>query len=911
MLGEFWSRVRFLFVGKRREEVDEEIRFHIERQIEANLAEGMSPEEAGRQAFIAFGGRERAREQCREERPSWGLELLARDLRFAMRGLLRNRGLTTVAVLTLTLAIAANSSIFSLLNQALLRALPVRDPNQLVVFSFAGDTDGHSHSEGGSTPGHRYEFSYPMYRDLRARKDVFSGLIASATAAGGISWDDHSQAIRVEMVSGNYFEVLGVRPALGRLLNAGDETAEGANPVAVLSFNFWKMHLAEAQVVGHTILINGTQFTIVGVVSPAFQSVEWGRGSALFVPVTMQRVLQPEWAALSDRRTYWLQIVGRLRQGVTAVQASAAMNPLFHSLRTQEFTALPDQSANRRHDFVDRSHLNIEGGARGFSPLRDEVRTPLIIIMGMVVLVIAMAVVNVASLLLVRAANRVREFSVRYALGASAPQIVRQLLCEGMLLGIAGAALGLMIAPQALRLLITWMKGRASHDSVFKPTMDWHVFAFTVAAMLAGSVIFSLAPAIQFWNPRLADALKLQTNTNAGGSMRFRRTCVALQIGFSLLLFVGAGMFVRTVHNLRDVDPGFATDHLLTFDVSPELAGYPGEAVAPVEQRLLESIGRLPGIRSVGATNDRDLADDERVGDVYVTGDEGKSGIASVDVELPWVSTHYLQTLEVPLLAGRYFDASDTPTSQRVAIVNESFARHYFSSPQAALGHHVGRPSRPQTTDATIVGVVGDVKHDSVRSSSIAECYTLFQQAEKPTGLTFDARSWQAPDAAVSSIRAAVANIDAKLIVNNVLTMREQIDDNIAPERTIALLATVFGVLAALLAGIGLYGILAYATAQRTREIGIRMALGAQRRSVVGLILRETLILAGCAIAVALPIALLATRAIRGQLFGVSFIEPGVYAAGILMICFVAALAGCLPARRAASIDPARALRTE
>jgi predicted permease len=428
--------------------------------------------------------------------------------------------------------------------------------------------------------------------------------------------------------------------------------------------------------------------------------------------------------------------------------------------------------------------------------------------------------------------------------------------------------------------------------------------------MLAGSIIFSLAPAVQFWNPRLADALKQQANTGIGGSLRFRRTCVALQIGFSLLLMVGAGMFVRTIQNLRNVNPGFATDHLLSFSIAPQLAGYPGPAVAPTELRLIEAIENLPGVRGVAATNDDELRDDERRGDVYVTGYQAKPNEDEFDVELPWVSSGYMQTMGIRLMAGRYFNSADTASSQKAAVVNESFAKHYFANPQAALGHHVGRPRRPKT-DSIIVGVVADVKHSSVKDPPQPTCYTLFQQEEQPNGLFFYVRTWQTPESAVNTIRAAVANIDNKLIVSGVGTLTQQIDENLLGERTIALLALVFGGLAALLAGIGLYGILAYSTAQRTREIGIRMALGARRGSVVRLILRETLILAGCAVGATIPLALLGARAVRSQLFGVSFADPAVYLAGILAICLVAMLAGFLPARRAASINPSRALRTD
>jgi putative ABC transport system permease protein len=909
MVREWLSRFRFFFLGKQRTEVDDEIQFHLERQIEANLAAGMSPAEARRQAAIGFGGRERAREQCREQRPSWRFESLGRDLRYGMRGLWRNPGFTVIALLTLALAIGANSTVFSLLSQALMRALPVQNPEQLVVFSFAGGAPGHTQSEGGNTPGHHYEFSYPLFRDLRDKNTVLSGLIAAAPVSVGVVWNDHAEAVSAEMVSGNYFETLGVRPALGRLFVSSDETTEGANPVAVLSFDYWKTHLAEAPVEGKTLLINGTPFTIAGVAAPGFHSMVWGRMPAVYAPITLQRTVQPDWSYLNDRQAYWIVLTGRLRPGVSVSQAAAAMNSLYLSLRKAEFPFLHDQSEKARHDFIDNAHLNLDAGAKGFSPLRDDVKIPLTIIMGMVLLVVAMAIVNVASLLLVRAAARVREFSMRYALGATSGQILRQLLTEGMLLGFAGAALGLLLVPQALRLLIRWMSGTSSGEPVFSMTLDWRVMAFTIVVTVTGSLLFSLAPAVQFWNPRLADALKQQTSSGMSGSLRFRRTCVALQIGFSLLLIVAAGLFVRTIQNLHKVDAGFATDRLLAFDLAPEMAGYAPAAITPVEQRVLDAIATLPGVKTAGATNDADLRGDDREGDVVVSGytpgpDE------EFDVELPWVSDGYLQTLGVPLVTGRYFSARDTTTSQRIAIVNESFARHFFGSNGAAIGHQVSRPHRP-ATDAVIVGVVKDVKHSTVRDPARPTSYTLFSQAEKPAGLTYYVRTWQPPQAAASSIRAAVTTIDPRLIVRKLATMNDDIDESLLAERTIALLATTFGILATVLAGIGLYGILAYSTAQRTREIGIRMALGARRATVVSLILREVMILAGWAIGVTIPVALLATRAVRSQLFGVSFADPGVYIAGIILICFVAALAGFIPSRRAATVDPTRAMRTE
>jgi predicted permease len=909
-MSEIWARVRFFFTGKRRREVDEEIAFHLEREVEANVAAGMTAGEARRRAMIAFGSRERAREECREERPSWELESVWRDVKYGIRGLGRNPGFAIVAVLTLALAIGLNTTIFSLLDQALLQALPVAHPEQLVVLSFAGNQSGHVHSEGGNTAGHNHEFSYPMYKDLRDKNAVFSGLIAEEPSVAGVTWNNHAESVPAELVSGNYFETLGVQPAVGRLFVASDETAPGANPVVVLSFDYWRTHLGEAPVAGKTLLVNGTPFTVMGVAAPGFHSMVWGQTPDIFVPLTEQKAIEPDWDYLNDHSAYWIHVIGRLRPGMTAAQAQASLNTLFLSLREAEFTLLHDQSAKSRVGFIDKAHINLDAGAQGFSPMRGDVQMPLTIMMGMVLLVIAMAVVNVASLLLVRAAGRSQEFAVRYALGATTGQVLRQLLSEGLLLGLCGAALGLAVAPEALHLLIRWMSGKSTNELPFAATLDWRVLAFTLGVTVLASLLFSLAPMAQFQNPKLAEAMKERGGSGGGRSLKFRRSCVALQIGFSLLLLVGAGLFVRTIENLKHVDPGFATDHLLAFDLDPDLAGYPASGVAPVEQRAIDAIAGLPGVRAVGATNDNDLAGNGIGGDVAASGYTPKPD-EDFDVELPWVSGDYLQTLGVPLLAGRYFNAGDTATSERVAVVNESFVKHFYGGDvRGTLGHVVSRPRKPGT-EATIVGVVRDVKHQSVRDPATATEYTLFQQAPKQAGLTFYVRTWQSSDAAANSIRGAISNIDTKLIVGNPHTMTDEIDENLLAERSIAMLGTVFGALAAVLAGIGLYGILAFSTAQRTREIGIRMALGAQRGTVVRLIVREVMLLAGGAVVVTIPLALLATQAIRSQLFGVSIADPVVYGVGILVICGVAGLAGFVPARRAATVDPARALRND
>ncbi len=830
------------------------------------------------------------------------------NLRYALRQLRKSPGFTITAVLTLALGIGASTAIFTLFDQALLRSLPVKDPQRLVLLQFSGSLVGHLNDQGGDHEGARAYFTYPMYRDLRDKSTAFDGLIATAVGFAGVGWHNSAEAVAAEIVSGNYFDVLGIRPAAGRLFASSDETAPGANPVAVLSFDYWKRRFAEdPTVIGQTITLNGSPFTVVGVTAPGFQSAVWGDRPRVFIPMTMQKTISPN-NDMTDRQSYWLKIIGRLHEGETTKQANASLQPLWHSLREMEFKNLHDQSDRERQKFITASRLTVVDGAKGFSPAREGMEMPLRILMGMVLLLVAMAAVNMASLLLVRAAGRMREFSMRYALGANTGDVVRQLLVEGLLLGAGGAALGLLLAPQMVRLLIYWLSS-TSPDTPFSAQLDSTVLAFALGVTLLVSILFSLAPAVQFLKPNLVDSLKQQSGTGTTGMLKFRRSCVALQIGFSLLLLVGAGLFVRTIQNLRSVDAGFPTDHLLKFYLSPQMAGYQGDAVTAVELRVLDALAALPGVRGAGATNDQELANDGTSGSIDIAGYTPKPD-EDVDAEVPWVSQDYFATMGIRLVAGHGFTKADAAGAQKVSVVNEMFARKYFGSAINALGHHVSRSRRP-LTDTVIVGVVRDIKHASVHDAPTPTVYRPFVQGEQPATLTFYIRTWQTPEAAFNEIRAAVQRIDGKLIVDDMRTLQDDINDTISSERMIALLATVFGALAALLAGIGLYGVLAYSTAQRTREIGIRMALGAQRFTVASLILREVLILSAGTIVITLPLAFLLSRTLRGQLFGVSPADPLVYAGGILIIGITASLAALLPARRAASVEPMKALRTE
>jgi predicted permease len=629
----------------------------------------------------------------------------------------------------------------------------------------------------------------------------------------------------------------------------------------------------------------------------------------VFVPLTAKAIATPRWQDLEDRRSHWITLTGRLKPGMSLQQAQASIDPLWHALRAEEFKTM-DRKERWKKSFLDESHLQLVDGARGFSPLRDQVGTPLLVLMGMVGLLVLMTCINVSSLLLVRAAGRVREISVRYAMGAGRWQIIRQLLAEGILLGLVGGALGLTLAPAVSKLLIHKFMGSEATELPFSYTPDLRILLFAFVLALVVSLAFSLAPALHFLNPDLVSALKQQNRTTSGGRLRFRRILVGAQIALSLLLLVGAGLFARTLRNLQSVDLGFTPEHLLSFSVNPRLAGYQPDQINALNRRVLETLATLPGVRSVAATDDPDLSGDNTNGSVTIEGYNAHDD-ENMQAELPWVTPQYFATMQVPIRAGRIFTDDDSLGKPGVAVVNESFAKHYFGSPQAALGRSVSHGKGDKAGPATIIGVVGDTKHTGVRAPVDRTVYRAMFQSTEPNFITYVLRSWQAPQSTENSIRVAMQQQDSKLALGKVHTMDDLIDDSLSSERIVAFLSVSFGVLAIMLAAIGLYGVLAYSTAQRTREIGIRMALGAQRRSVVSMVLGDVLWMAGISIAVTIPISLALANMVRSQLYGLSAFDPLSLGVGIFVVAIVVLVASMLPARRAASIDPMKALRIE
>ena len=833
--------------------------------------------------------------------------MLLQNVRYALRQLRKYPGFTAIAVLTLALGIGANAAIFSLVDQVLLKQLPVSEPDRLVQLKFVGSDTGHTDSYGGES---ELYFSYPMYRDLRDQNSVFSGMLAVFPTQIGIRWKNTSSLVNSELVSGNYFSVLGVKPALGRLLLPDDSAVGGASPVVVLSYRYWTQHFAaDPAVINQGVLINGNPFTIVGVAQPGFNSVIGGTVPDVFVPITMKAKMTPGWDELEDHRSKWATIIGRLKPGMSVQQAEARITPLWKSLRQTELQSISGKSQRFREQFVQKSYLTLLDASRGFSPFRETMRIPLLILMAMVVLLTLMAVANVGSLLLVRAASRMREMSVRYSLGASRLRVVGQLFIEGLALGLSGGALGMALSPLLAKALIELVNPSVSGSGTsLSPSPDRDVVLFCFVVSVLASVLFSLAPVIQFYRPNVTDALKQQTGTSDVAHARFRRLTVGLQIGLSLVLLVGAGLFSRTLANLKSANVGFLTDHLLTFQLDPRLAGYQPTAVTTLYRRLLDTLASQPGVQSVGMTDSPVLVQWDNTFSIEVPGYQAQEG-ERMSFQWEHVTPAYFSTLRLPVLAGRVFNDADTPTSNKVVVVNESFVHKFFGSAQQALGRTIIVGKGKQSF--SIVGIVKDAKHRSVHDAFLPIFYTPIFQDSEPSAVGVYIRTQQSPEDAASTIRMAVAQIDSKLVVDSLQSLNTGIDSTLTSERLLSFLASSFGIVAAFITAIGLYGVLAYSIAQRTREIGVRMALGATRAAVVQMVLREVLMITGSSIAIALPLAIALASFVKHQLYGVSYTDPRTLIFVVLAMGIVALAAASLPARRAVKVQPITALRYE
>jgi predicted permease len=837
---------------------------------------------------------------------------LFQDIRYALRQLRKSPAFTLTVIVTLALGIGANAAIFTLFDQVLLRMLPVERPQELVRFEWTGGFSGSMSSFGGDA--HNY-FSYPMYKDLRDQNQVFSGMIAAERVQVGVSWHNLAENKETELVSGNYFQMFGLKPALGRLLTPQDDTAKNANPVAVLSYDYWKARFAASpDVVGQTLLINGHPFTILGVAPQNFSSAIGGYRPGVFIPVSMVDIAVP-WAVpghrLDNHQNAWLTLVARLKPGVSTSQAEASLGPLWHSLRAYELTLYKTRTERFKKNFLDNSLLHVKDDSTGFAPGRMELKTPLVILMSMAGLLVAMCAINVATLLLLRASGRAREMSMRYALGAKRSRIISQLLVEGGLLGLAGAAAGLGLAPIVAATLVRWMTNADPGNEPYSTSMDARVLLFTLGLSILASLLFSIAPVLHFIRPDLASSLRQNSGTASKQSQRFRKIAVGAQITLSVLLLGGAGLFVRTLDNLRHQPVGFETARLATFTLEPSNSGYGEDRTPQIVTNALDAVARIPGVTQAAGNTDPDLTGSGTSSNFTFEGHKASED-EDTNFQEPFVTPGFFATMKQPLLVGREFTSADAKGAPKVAVINLVLAKRYYGSAQNALGRQIAEGGGDSIKlDTTIVGVVGDVKHQDLRTDMGPGVYRPYAQMEHPTGVQIYARSDGPPETIEPAIRVAMHQLDSTLVVDGLRTMEAQVDSSASDERALAFLAVGFSVLAMVLAGVGLYGVLAYSTEQRTREIGVRLALGSQRFSVVLLVVREMAIIAAIATAVALPSVVALARLFSSQLYGVTTFDPITLSGAVLLTIGMVAIASALPARRAATVEPMQALRTE
>jgi len=823
------------------------------------------------------------------------------DLRYAVRNLGRTPVFTIVAILSLALGIGANTAIFSLLDQILLRMLPVKNPQELVkLYAMKGVFSGSSRCSSDC-------ISYPAYRELRDRNQVFSGVLGRWPLALSFTDGDRTERVEGELVTGNYFEVLGVQAAIGRTFTQDDDRVVNGHRLVMLGYDFWQRRFGgDPAVLNRRVRVNGQPMTVVGVTQRGFHGVEVGKDADIMVPMMMKPVMTPTWNDLENRRSIWLYAIARLKPGVSKTQADAAMQPVWQPILEADVAANPSASETFRSRYLARK-LVLEDVSKGQSQLRAQFSKPLVVLMAMVGLVLLIACANVANLLLARAASRQKEIAVRLALGASRGRVIRQLLVESTVLAMAGGIAGLAVAAWSGRLLLRFLPDDAA-ARVLSTSPDLRVLAFAFGLSLVTGVLFGLAPALQSTRPAIAATLKDQAANVAGGSARLRMALVGSQVALSLVLLVGAGLFAKSLFNLQEVNPGFRASNLIEFSIQPSLNGYSQTRMKQLFERLEDSLRQIPGVMSVAAAEVAPLSGNDSFSTVNVEG-YTRQAEENMNPAENWVSPGYFSAMGIPLIAGREFTRQDGEGAPKVAIINEKMAQYFFGK-ENPLGRHIGF-GRDKGLEIEIVGVVRNGKYASLREDVFRTVFLPIAQDNTIESATFFVRASQSAASLGGALRGAAAALDPNLPVYNLETVATQINESIYIDRMIAALSVFFGGLATLLAAIGLYGVMAYNVARRTREIGVRMALGAEQGNVLWLVMKEVALLAGIGIAAALPAAYAAGRAIHSQLYGVPAADFAVLTTGAMLLAMVAGIAGYIPALRATRVDPLVALRYE
>jgi predicted permease len=902
-----------LFARRRLEsDLEKELRFHLESQVAEKMQSGLPESEARRRTRLEFGGIEQIKEDCRESRKTLWFEYLVQDIRFGLRQLRKSPGFTTIALLSLALGIGANTAVFTLVNAILLRPLPVHHPSELVLFG-----DGRSLGMSGVVPEGNWQlFSYSFFHDFRKQETSYTGVAAvssfpyvSKASVAGATYE----TAYIDLVSGSYLSVLGVRPFLGRTIIESDDHAPGEGTVAVASYSWFLRHFnGDPSALGKSIRIQSHDYTLVGVAQPGFGGTTVGQRVDLWIPLSMEKEISPGRNGLDNKFFQNLRLIGRLKPGVKVVQASAETNFLFKQILRGYLGAQPSQ---KHLDDIAHASIELTSGSRGVSPLRNAFSLPLKILMTIVALVLLIACANIANMLLARGVARTREVAVRMALGASRGRIVFQLLTESVLLSLTGAAAGIALAWKASALLLQMVT--PGPDPVpLNLAPDLPVLAFTLGLTVLTALLFGCLPALRATRFEFTSALK----DGRGGSTASTRGALARslivgQIALSVLLLVVAGLFLRSLIHLTSIDTGFDKHNVLVFSLDSSTAGLPHGTPDEIRsvrlQEQIESrVQAIPGVQSDSFAfftfNQGGWSDLLLFQGVPRTPENGQQAFFNI------VGNGFFSTMSIPLVAGRTFNSQDTQGSPKVAVINESMARRFFPN-GSAIGHRFAVGETPDHPgEIEVIGIVKDAKYTALDEGSLMAAY--FPCTQNP-GFYGNFAVRYAPGAnqreIVSRVRSSVAQINPNILVDSVSSLEEQVDGAIATQSLVARLSSFFGILAVFLACIGTYGLLSYSVARRTSELGIRLALGAQSRSLLWLILRECILLLVCGLAIGIPITLSSTRILKSLLYELSPLDPLAISTAIVAVAVMTLAAAWLPARRATRINPIQALRAE
>jgi predicted permease len=891
-------------------DLDEELHAYLELASAEKVRQGAPPEQADRDVRRESGGVEQIRQGVRDIRAGVLLDRLAQDMRYGIRTLAKNPAFSLVAIATLALGIGANTAIFSLLDQIVLRLLPVKQPEQLVMVTERGNYYGTSYGAN--------RISWPLFEDLRSRNQVFSDMFCRFPTTVTLGYGNGAAQVTAELVSGTYFPALGVDAALGRTIAPEDDTVADSQPVVVLSYSFWRSYFhADRTIVGRTIALNSHPMTVIGVAQPGFDGTDIGNPAKMFVPIMMKTEMTPQSDGLKDlnrRRFAWVAAYGRLKPGIGAQQAQASLQPLLHSILEMEVQepSFRIYTAEDRRQFL-RNQIELLSGSDSW--LRNHMRKPLWILIALTGAVLLLACANLANLMLARATAREREIAVRLAIGAARGRIVRQLMVETLLLSGAGALLGLALAflGDFLLLRMYLSAGEAAEFAV-SPVPDWRVLLFALGIMVLTSLACGLMPAMRGSRTEITPSLKERAGTGSVASVPLRRLFVVVQVSLSLLLLVGAALFVRTLRNLENQGPGFPVDHLVTFNVDPSLSGYSPEQTESFFERMNLDLQSMPGVSSVGLSAMPLLK-----GYAWQNAVLGKDFAGEPSQEQPvlsMVGPGYFSTLGIPLLAGREFTEQDRGAI-KYAVINESFARHFLPGGDP-IGRRFGlvddkeadNPAGSQP-DIQVVGVIPDTKYRDLRETPPPQAFFPYYQDTKFRFMNVYLRTYGDPRLVESQLRERMRQFDPHVPIVGLETMNELMGRSLRTERLVASLSAVFGGLAMLLAVVGLYGVMSYTVARRTREMGIRIALGASRPKIIGMMMAEASAMVVTGLAAGALLALALTHLIRNQLFGLSSHDPWTLLGAALCLAVAAGSAGLIPALRASSVDPTAALRQE